>query len=116
MENLEKNTFTEQEVEEILTELVEGQSDKIQPIEFSTENLIDVAFDEKAFQDGMSEISKTCGIISGLFNVGCSEAFILDLILNRETIKHNIESAIISKETSIEVAKSQKAIMDKQEL
>lgn len=112
----EKNLFTEEQVEEMLQELVDQYEDKIPPIQFITENLTEVEFDEKAFQEGINEISKTCGIITGLFNVGCSEAFILDLILNRETIKHNLESAKINNDANVEIAKQQKVIMDKQEL
>ena len=116
MEIIEKNTFTEQEVEEFLSEFAEQQSDKILPIEFSTENLVDVKFDEKAFQEGMSEISKTCGIISGLFNVGCGEAFVLDYLLNQQTIDYNLKNAEITKDMNVEIARHQKVIMDKQEL
>lgn len=111
--------MTEENKEEILelsSEQLEemlGNSDSYQlpPIEIGFED-----YDEKEFKRGLNDASYLAGYITALFNAGISEAFVLDYLLNQETIKHNLDVAKLNKETSIEVSKNQKAVQEQYQL
>lgn len=92
-EELNKNVDMqeqEQQYELSMEELQDmmGQS-IINPIQMEIDNLCEIHFDEKEFQKGIKEISKVCGVITGLINVGISPNNALDYVINKETIEHN---------------------------
>jgi hypothetical protein len=111
--------MTEQNKEEILEidsdqlqELLSGSdSDRIPPFEI---DLLD--YDVEEFNRGIKETSYLAGMITAMLNVGVSESFVLDYLLSKDTIAHNIKVAEINKETNIEISKNQKATQDKYEL
>lgn len=110
--------MSEQNKEEILEigseelqELLGASDDKLPPIEIPME-----WYDTDEFHKGIHEGSYLAGYITSLLNVGVSESFVLDLLMNKETIKHNIEVAKINKEMNIEMSKNQKATQEKYEL
>lgn len=108
--------MTEQNNEQILEidpeqlqEFMSG-SDKLPPIEIPLE-----WYDEE-FHKGIKDTSYLAGVITALLNTGVDQGFVLDYLLNKETVKHNIEVAKINKEMNVEMAKHQKLIADKMEL
>ena len=96
-----------------LQELIGGSngSDALPPFEIDFED-----YDVEEFKRGVKETSYISGVITALFNAGFSEASVLDFILNKETIKHNLETAKINKDMSIEISKNQRIMAEKNEL
>jgi hypothetical protein len=93
-----------------LEELMNG-SDKLPPIEIPFE-----FYDDKQFYQGIKDTSHIAGVITALLNTGVSESFVLDYLLSKDTIAHNLEVARINKETNVEVAKHAKLTQEKYEL
>lgn len=103
----------EQELDIDLSELV-GESDitnTLPPIELDMED-----FDIDEFERGISDTSYDAGVITTLLNTGVTEGFVLDYLLNKATIDHNIQLAKLNNETQIQISKNQKIALDKQEL
>jgi hypothetical protein len=111
--------MTEQNKEEILEideeqldqlqELLSGsESDKLPPIVLDIE-----AYDADEFDRGIKEASYIAGVVTALLNAGVTEGFALDYILNKETIKHNLETAKINKDMHVEISKNHKAAEEK---
>lgn len=96
--------------QEQLQELMSG-SDKLPPIEIPME-----WYDMDAFMKGIAETSYISGVITALLNTGLTESAVLDYLLNKETIKHNIRTAEINKEMNVEIAKNQRIVAEKNEL
>lgn len=96
--------------EDQLQELI-GNIDKLPPIEIPFE-----WFDSEKFHEGIKDTSYLAGVVTTLFNCGLSEGFILDYILNKETVAHNIEVTKLNKEMNIEVSKNAKVAQEKYEL
>lgn len=94
-----------------LEDFAEESVDKLPPIEIPME-----WYDEDEFHRGIHDSSYLSGVITALLNTGVTEDFVINYLLNDETIKHNIEVAKINKETNIEVAKQQKVTQEKYEL
>lgn len=88
-----------------------GDSDKLPPIEMSFED-----YDIKEFTRGLHETSYIAGVITAFLNAGVTENFVLDFLLNKETIKHNIKTAEINKEMNVEISKWQRIAAEKNEL
>jgi hypothetical protein len=109
MEEQAKEQILELDAEQ-LEEYLSG-SDKLPPIEIPFE-----FYDDKQFYQGIKDTSHIAGVITALLNTGVSESFVLDYLLSKDTISHNIEVAKINKETNIEVAKNAKLAQDKYEL
>jgi hypothetical protein len=86
-------------------------SDKLPPIEIPFE-----FYDDKQFYQGIKDTSHIAGVITALLNTGVSESFVLDYLLSKDTIAHNLEVARINKETNVEVAKHAKLTQEKYEL
>jgi hypothetical protein len=85
--------------------------DKLPPIEIDFDD-----YDIDEFQRGLNDASYLAGKVTALLNCGLSEGFILDYLLNQETIKHNLETARINKDMNVEMSKNQKATQEKYEL
>jgi hypothetical protein len=109
MEEQAKEQILELDAEQ-LEELMSG-SDKLPPIEIPFE-----FYDDKQFYQGIKDTSHIAGVITALLNTGVSESFVLDYLLSKDTIAHNIKVAEINKETNIEVAKNAKLAQEKYEL
>ena len=97
--------------EDQIQEMLGGSDDKLPPIEIAIED-----YDMEEFKRGLNEASHLAGTITAILNTGVSEGFVLDYLLNKENITHNIKVAEINKEMNIEMSKSQKATQDKFEL
>jgi hypothetical protein len=109
--------MTEQNKEQILEidadqleEYMSG-SDKLPPIEIPME-----FYDTDQFYQGIKDTSHIAGVITALLNTGVSESFVLDYLLSKDTIGHNIKVAEINKDMNIQVAKNAKLTQDKYEL
>ncbi|MEH7116024.1 hypothetical protein V7128_01195 [Neobacillus vireti] len=109
MEEQAKEQILELDAEQ-LEELMSG-SDKLPPMEIPFE-----FYDDKQFYQGIKDTSHIAGVITALLNTGVSESFVLDYLLSKDTIAHNIEVAKINKETNVEVAKQAKLKQDQFEL
>lgn len=97
---------------EQLQELLGGSaSETLPPIEIPME-----WYDEKEFQKGIDDTSYIAGVITALLNTGVDQGFVLDYLLNKETVKHNLEVAKINKDMNVEMSKFTKAVQDKYEL
>jgi hypothetical protein len=95
-----------------LEELLGGSdNDKLPPIEIAMEH-----YDTDEFYRGIHETSHLAGVITAILNAGVSEGFVLDYLLNKATIEHNIKAAELNKEMNIEVARNQRIVADKHEL
>jgi hypothetical protein len=95
-----------------LQELLSGsESDKLPPIVLEVEQ-----YDLDEFQRGIKDASYLAGTITAILNAGVSEGFVLDYLLNKETIKHNLETARINKDMNVEMSKNHKATQEKYEL
>jgi hypothetical protein len=109
--------MTEQNKEEILEidadqlQDLMGDSDKLPPIEIPME-----FYDTEEFYRGIKDFSYISGAITALLNVGVSESFALDYLLNQETIKYNLLAAEINRDMSVEISKNQKVMAEKNEL
>lgn len=110
----EQNKEQELEIGVDQLQKIMGESDNLpafEPIEIGMED-----FDMVEFQKGVHETSYLAGVITALFNSGVSENFVLDYLLNKETIKHNLETARINSSMNIEMAKNQRLQIEKNEL
>lgn len=99
--------------EEQLESLLGGVTDidKLPPIEIELDQ-----YDADEFDRGIKETSYVAGVVTALLNAGVTEGFVLDYILNKETIKHNLETVKINKEMNIEISKNHKVVNEKYEL
>jgi hypothetical protein len=105
---------TKEQVLEIDADQLQGlmsESDVLPPIEIPFE-----FYDSDEFYRGIHETSYLAGKITALLNVGVDQNFVLDYLLNQATIEHNLKTAEINKETSIEVSKNAKISQEKYEL
>jgi hypothetical protein len=105
MEDQNKEEILEIDSEQ-LQELL-GDSDKIPPIEIPME-----WYNQEQFHKGIADASQLAGYITALLNTGVSEGFVLDYILNKETIAYNLKAA----EFNVEIAKQQRINAEKNEL
>jgi hypothetical protein len=109
MEEQAKEQILELDAEQ-LEEYLSG-SDKLPPMEIPFE-----FYDDKQFYQGIKDTSHIAGVITALLNAGVSESFVLDYLLSKDTIAHNLEVARINKETNVEVAKHAKLKQEQYEL
>jgi hypothetical protein len=93
-----------------LEEYMSG-SDKLPPIEIPFE-----FYDTDEFYRGINETSYISGVVTALLNTGVSESFVLDYLLSKDSIAHNIKVAEINKSMNVEVAKNAKLAQEKYEL
>lgn len=81
-----------------------------------TENVENTVLDEKEFEDGVFEVSRTCGIISSLVSVGLSPSESLDFLLNKMNIEFNLKSLEMNNATQIKIAELQSVLQDKERI
>lgn len=72
-----------------------------------TENVEDIVLDEEEFENGVFQVSETCGMISGLVAVGLTPTESLDFILNKMNIDFNLKSLEMNNATQIQIAQIQ---------
>jgi hypothetical protein len=113
---LEKTTLTEEQLKQLENALdgaCEEPSDEymFEPIAMEIEDYDTVEFDR-----GVSDFSYWAGAITALKNTGLRFEDVVNLILNKMTIDHNIVTGKMANETSIEVSKNQTIVMDKNTL
>lgn len=108
--------MTEQNKEQVLEidadqleELMSG-SDKLPPIEIPFE-----FYDADKFHQGIRDTSHIAGVITALLNTGVSES-LLDYLLSKDSIEHNIKVAEINKSMNVEMSKNAKVAQEKYEL
>lgn len=65
----------------------------------------ELSYDNVAFQKGLDDISYVCGMITGICNTGVKPDVAIEYIVNKETIKHNLEVTKIGANATIEAAK-----------
>lgn len=121
VEEFEDVEYTEDELSPTLLSQVQLQSQYseeylIDPILIDIENLTEVCLNEEKFQEGLKDISKTCGMITGLVNAGLSVIDALNYLTNQEIMENNIKLAEINKEASVGIAKEQSLHVDKNSL
>lgn len=109
MEEQNKEEILEIDADQ-LQELMSG-SDKLPPIEIPFE-----FYDDKEFYRGIKETSHLAGVITAILNTGVSEGFVLDYLMNKDSIAHSIKVAEITREMNVEMVKNQKAAQEKYEL
>jgi hypothetical protein len=93
-----------------LEEYMSG-SEKLPPIEIPFE-----FYDTDEFYQGIKDTSHIAGVITALLNTGVTESFVLDYLLSKDSIAHNIKVAEINKSMNVEVAKNAKLAQEKYEL
>lgn len=72
--------------------------------------------ERKEFQEGVLEALKICGMYSTLVSFGIDETNVMDIILNKMNIDHNILTTKIANDASIEVSKNQALQVEKNSL
>lgn len=109
----EQNTDQVYEIDEDKLQELFGstESETLPPIEIPME-----WYDEKEFHQGIKDTSHLAGVVTALLNTGVTEQFVLDYLLSKDTIAHNIEVAKINKEMNVEVAKNAKLAQEKFDL
>jgi hypothetical protein len=112
---LEESTLTEEQIKQLESALdgacEETDEYMFEPIAMDIEN-----YDTEEFDRGISEFSYWAGAITALKNTGLRFEDVVNLILNKMTIDHNIVTGKMANETSIEVSKNQTIVMDKNTL
>lgn len=73
-------------------------------------------YDEESFQKGVDDHSYISGAITAILNTGVSEQFALEYLLNKDTIKYNLEATEINKKLSIDVAKIKRETVERHDL
>ena len=81
---------------EDLRDLISESDDEEIPFTLDVDNLYKTEIDQKLFAKGVKSMSEIAGQIVALTTVGIDAKDALDVILNRETIKHNIDIAKIN--------------------
>jgi hypothetical protein len=109
MEEQAKEQILELDAEQ-LEELMSG-SNKLPPIEIPFE-----FYDDKQFYQGIKDTSHIAGVITALLNTGVTESFVLDYLLSKDSIAHNIKVAEINKSMNVEMSKNAKLSQEKYEL
>lgn len=61
-------------------------------------------YDEKKFRKGIEDYSYLSGALTALFNAGVSEAAAMEYILSKESMKHSLDKAKLTKEMNVEIA------------
>lgn len=110
MDDNKLNDITTEEIEGILEE-INNTDTPLPPIEIDLDT-----YNQELFFKGIDDMSYTCGMITALFNAGCSEDFVLNYLLNKDTIAYNIKSIELNNAANIEISKNQKIMLEKQEL
>lgn len=85
-------------------------------IDIDIKNIEECVYDKDEFKRGLDEHSYVAGAITALSNAGVPYNFIMDYIINKETIVHNIEYAKMNNEASIELAKVQNYQVEKNQM
>lgn len=85
------------------------------PIELKIDNL-NFEINQDKFQEGIDESSRLAGYITGLLNIGVSENFILEYLVNKETLEHNMKVTDKVHENNVVVAKIDKVTLEKLQL
>jgi hypothetical protein len=73
-------------------------------------------YDIDQFTQGIKDTSHLAGVVTALLNTGVSESFVLDYLLSKDSIAHNIEVANINKAMNVEMSKNKQAAQEKYEL
>ena len=94
----------------------ETNEELLPPIELDIQNLEDCQIDKKEFQKGIKRGSELAGYFTVLKNAGVDSNTILQMILNEQTIQHNIDMAKINNEAQIEIVEKQQIVLEKQQV
>lgn len=62
--------------------------------------------DNEEFNRGIKEYSYWCGAFTAMVNCGINSSQAMEMIINNETIKHNIEVTKINTDSQIEISKN----------
>lgn len=95
---------------------IEKECDRLSRLFLFNESVIEKLTKRKEFDEGVKEGLKICGLYSTLVSFGMDETNIMDIILNKMNIDHNILTTKISNEASIEVSKNQALQVEKNSL
>lgn len=115
MEDKEKNTQNQEELESALEET---QLDEymFEPVILNIGEVEGLPYDTNEFTKGISEASRVAGMITALKNTGLPWTLVMDYIFNKETMEFNLKLADKNSETSIKVAEKQQINLDKTQL
>ena len=99
------------------------------PSDYLEDNLININIDnsilkcelnKKKFQEGIDEVSKLCGSIVALYNVGINPHKAMDYLTDKEATlfisENNIQIAKITADSNKEAAKSQGIAIERQSI
>lgn len=89
------------------------------PLDIGTDNLaedINIQLDRDEFIKGLKDVSRVCGMYTGLLNAGWSLEDSVAYIFNKMNVDHNIEVAKINANSNVEVSKNASMIKDKESL
>jgi hypothetical protein len=112
-ENIEKSELSDEQLEQ-LQSAMEGLSETDPQEEMFPVIEIEMSdYDQDEFTRGIKDASYISGFFSACKNSGMYSADIISILLNRETIEHNLKTANINKEMNIEMSKNQSIQVDK---
>lgn len=72
--------------------------------------------ESEEFQKGVKDGMYLAGYITTLLNVGISSTDVLSMLINRETIEMNIKLAETNAKATVEAAKHQSIMIEKQQI
>jgi hypothetical protein len=111
--NVEETELTDEQLSQLQSAMeglseTDPQEEMFPVIEIGMED-----YDQDEFNRGIKDASYISGFFSACKNSGMYSADIISILLNRETIDHNINTANINKEMNIEMSKNQSIQIDK---
>jgi len=110
MDENKLNDITTEDIEGILEE-INNTDTPLPPIEIDLNT-----YNQELFYKGIDDASYLSGYITAILNTGVSEDFVLNYLLNKDTIAYNIKSIELNNAANIEISKNQKIMLEKQEL
>jgi hypothetical protein len=100
-----------EQLEELMQEMGSEENENLPKIMIDMQD-----YDIDQFTKGIHDTSHLAGVVTALLNTGVSESFVLDYLLSKDSIAHNIEIANINKAMNVEMSKNKQAAQEKYEL
>lgn len=112
--------ITDEQIAEMLGSLQSQQKEQEliffrDPIEFDEEEMT-MLTNTKEFIEGQSLGAKLAGLYSTLVNFGFEMNSAMEVVMNQQTIEHNLEVQNISKDMNVDMAKFQSIQVEKNQL
>lgn len=109
VESQEQEYFTQDEVYDIIEQVTPK-------IEVSVEGVQKLEINSQEFQAGIDKVSRTCGMISALANVGLTKDQIMDYVINEQNIEFNLKLNQMTCDSNKETARIQQVVQESNQI